>query len=628
MRYSGCVGSAVVLVTVCSAAAGPSLVYPDDDDGRALAEVSVDASGAAPVIRASAVGWRIAPAAGFEHVAGANVLTARQFEAMRSGRATLRIVTYDSESREPIFGEATFMRRVALPVRRLSPDGRIDYHARTEPLPTVMTIDPAAGADGPLRPGRYRTAIEVHGHARMRMGFATDASGVSVIDITPAAAAVPITLAQEAEQAAPQGPTYEGPPPGLEVEAFERRDLEGRWVLYTRLADDAPTKAHWWAWLAREKQFELLETIALYERGAATPIGGALQEADAPQWQRVLAWAMRDRQNHGHALAEQKILRRPEAMHSWMRKHPSTQTDPYLLALFEELSKAKLEAVKVDAALPPFDEAHVLRHLSPPAELAAFGEREQAEPDAVYVHQVTRSIEGMIAGALMTEPWLKKLDALRSHDAAEVRQQAYLAYTYAPQAIDADAFERAVDDADEKPMVREAAMLAFTYGPDARAYAKALNVAADTQHPAWKAAVSRLGDLGDEFAIERLSPLVDRPTPDGKLLREALQRIEQQTVAAYIARHEKAVKAKNAPINGWRATFEHVVNNRLTRVVRAEAARDPLYEAMRASVVATIRRHLDVDLVRAAVMKAMSSDEPEIAALARHILAEQARAEF
>ena len=59
-----------------------------------------------------------------------------------------------------------------------------------------------------------------------------------------------------------------------------------------------------------------------------------------------------------------------------------------------------------------------------------------------------------------------------------------------------------MDDAKETAAIRESALMAFSSISHPQVYVRLHELALETDHPAWPAAISRLNDLGDEFTLE------------------------------------------------------------------------------------------------------------------------------
>jgi hypothetical protein len=68
-------------------------------------------------------------------------------------------------------------------------------------------------------------------------------------------------------------------------------------------------------------------------------------------------------------------------------------------------------------------------------------------------------------------------------------------------------FYQVTSDPKEPPAVREAALMAYSYFRHPDVYLKLHVLALQTKHPAWSAAVSRLGEVGNDFTLQHLDRL-------------------------------------------------------------------------------------------------------------------------
>lgn len=253
-----------------------------------------------------------------------------------------------------------------------------------------------------------------------------------------------------------------GEPPVTDAE-WDRRDMDARWVFYRR-APDAPEEA-WIAYAVKRHDWEFLEWLALTSRSGNALL--ALADADAPNWVRCAKWPAAD--SHRRQAATGRLDRLKDA----------------------------------GKYLPPWDPEVLLAPLVAPPDLAELGDRRKAEPGKRYVHQVVRAIDVLAESALHGEPWAGRLAALVGHPHSGVRRAACLAYgSRPPDEVPLAALEVRASDEAETPAVRAAAVLGLSYAESPAAYGVLLGVATTPAHPAWRAAVSRLGDLDDGFALE------------------------------------------------------------------------------------------------------------------------------
>lgn len=201
---------------------------------------------------------------------------------------------------------------------------------------------------------------------------------------------------------------------------------------------------------------------------------------------------------------------------------------------FSELQRQGLKQVDVSAALPPLKPEDVLRHLDAPQELAELGDRKQAEQGQVYVHQVVRAIAGLVVSGLNDEPWLGKLVKLTLYPHERVRQAAYLRFTHLAAHMSRttyplDEFANVMNDPTEPPQIRGAALLAFSYYWHPRVFVTLQQAASDPAHPAWRAVVGRLGEIGEWFTLEQFKRIdsANLPKHDAELLTKSQARLQK-----------------------------------------------------------------------------------------------------
>ena len=368
--------------------------YIDDADGRRLAEIEfrqvADGSAARLQLVVSATGPDVEPISGFEGVCGANRYTAEQFDRILSGSRRFAVVSRNLVTGETTVGEVRAGRRGFLPARTLRADGSIDYLAHySVELPLELVIE-----TGSMSRDRYETEIRVDGVSRARFVTAVGESKPDVQRFESLGGHLPSQplgvmsrphfLAQLVAESKPSHDGRPAPPPlGVVRADWAERDLEGKWTLYQRhIAERPASRTAWVPFLVGEKEFQLLEWIAIYQVDgfASHGIGQALVDADAPQWARVAAWNRNNSRGHGDLEAGSVATARPGAMKWWLRKYPEAALARRdLRAQFEA---DKFEPVEAPHLLPPLKLADVVAHLDAPAELASFGDRTTAEPGA------------------------------------------------------------------------------------------------------------------------------------------------------------------------------------------------------------------------------------------------------
>jgi hypothetical protein len=237
------------------------------------------------------------------------------------------------------------------------------------------------------------------------------------------------------------------------------------------------------------------------------------------------------------------------------------------IAATVERARENAGAAGADAVahlLPPLDAAGVLRHLDAPAELAELQEGERADPGRTYVSQVERAVRGFPLAGIRDGPLLAEFAALLYH---------------------VGRFHALMIDPGQPRTVREAALLAFSYWGVERAPWHGLVVielgaiARNPAHPAWRAAVSRLGDIGDGSvlaALEAAAPSLAPPESD------------------FFQAERRRLQRRESNLRREQLTMSDAVNA-VQRLAWAELAAPELVEGVRTWAVAVIAEAKGVD---------------------------------
>ena len=570
--------------------------YFDDADGRRIARLTLIAPsdpGAAPLrLVVSATGATVEPIAGYEGIAGANRYTAEQFGRLLDGTRPLSIRARDAAAGDAAPGPVRVFapRYGRVPQRRQRADGTIDYLALNPGgnLPLELHVEV-----GPMEVGRHEFDLVVDGVPRLRLALRREAVGIRFEGIESLTAharpaggdgpALPLLLAQQVDVLFQQPAERKLPPapPPVEDADWAKRDAEGKWVLFARDVAKRPDAGlQWVRFLVDRKEYELLEWIALTQPGAfgSWMVGRALADAKAPQWVRDAMWLRVGVFGHGDFEAQALLAEHPGVVMAWLRRNPGVA--PEMLEQFEKENVKPVDAADLLPALKPED---VFGLLDAPAAVEEFADdRAKAEPGKTYVHQVVRAIQGYIVGGPSGGPWEDKLRALTRHANPAVRREALLAFTHKRFTPPPPAeLVKVIDDDAEPAGVREAAALAFSYGEHPMVYAKLHHLAADPRHPAWSAAVSRLGDVGDGFTEGYFDTLPDLTPEQSKLVRDSSDRIaaREAEIASAVARND----------DNARQAARRVIVERLRRAAWVDLRSDPLRKTLLRWAIDTTR---------------------------------------
>jgi len=522
--------------------------FLDDKDGRVIGDVKVDLlrNDEEYMLRMtiSAIGAFVQPVPGYEGIRGANRVTAEELENILSGRYRFSVENWNEKASSPVYGRFWEGARGHLPERRLLINGEIDCKASSRldyPLEMVVEI-------GIPTEGVNITEFYLEGVPRLRLNFDinNDEGQSRVISFeslginnSEGELALPMLARHKTDLIllASNDPDLKVGNiilPPIEIQKWAKHDIEGKWVLYKKETEnDQLKRKHWVKFLADRSEYNLLEWIGLYERDAFKSLGvlEALEKENAPQWIRCAIWALNNPYGHTNAVAETLLIeKRPGYTFTWLKKYPAAVKGP-VKNIYENLKKLSPPVRKIDKALPPLNPSRVLSFLDASKELKDFGNHAKAESGVFYVHQILRAIDGLIASGLYQNPWMKKLHSLTKHPNANVRQAAYLAYTHFPSnLIPHQEFLEVANNPKEGNKIQEAALLAFSYTDHPMAYVELHIIAAKPNHPAWNAAISRLGGIGDGFTIEYLKGIIGAKDEgvDMKFIENEIARIKKR----------------------------------------------------------------------------------------------------
>jgi hypothetical protein len=375
--------------------------------------------------------------------------------------------------------------------------------------------------------------------------------------------------------------------------AWDARDAEGRWVLYSEAQGAKPGLVGdpWLPFLAKRREWNFVEWIAL-----STPEPAALDalaQANAPQWVRCAVWRLSVWDGHAMGGSRRWLTEtRPGLALAWLERFPAAAKGK-AASLLLDLKAKDPPREDASALLPPLDLETVLADLRPPPVLEDWGERARAEPGRRYVHQVERTLAILEQRRdLEGEPWAGRLASLLGHAHPGVRRAAALAYAHRePAEIPVGLLAARVRDDREIADVRTAALLGLSYSDHPAAYGMLLRIAAMPAHPAWRAAVGRLADEDHGFAPEEWTTLDPAPAgPDAKaFLAEQAARIRERVAASRDAANEDA---------SWLAREARTL---LERAAWLELAQSPAGARLASWTTRTLRSGLATRGTRAAL---------------------------
>lgn len=462
-----------------------------EPDGRTLLRMDIAAEG--PLVQ---------PIPGFAGVHGANRDTAREIlEIIEDER--WEVVITDERGQERRGGRFVVTREGTLPERRIRPDGTLDVDGRTD---LVLPLE-ARVVTPPLARGRHRVELFVDHEPRLFAIVRVFRHGARILELGSLASVRHATPRRRLR-------VQEVPSPLIANSDWAQRDLEGRWVFYTRsVREDAKRQDPWIKLLAKEKEWDLLELISVYEGNRAA--ADALMRAKAPQWRRNQLWHLVGISTHGLGGAKTTLQEvEPGLTLAWLRLHRERLPMAGRQLLLEMEKAGTVATGDAGPLSAPFDREEVFRHLSPPDVVLHIGAAARTRPGRTYVHQVERALTGLTRTTNRPEDHIERVTRLSSHPVPEVRRAALLAWASLDRTrMPLDRIVVQAADAVEPKEVREAAVMAISYSQTPGAWLALHLVAEDPEHPGWRAALSRLGTVGNAFSRRHVgrTALTTRP---------------------------------------------------------------------------------------------------------------------
>jgi hypothetical protein len=558
--------------------------YIDDDDQRALADLRFyldPQRGDALQIAISAVGPQVEPIGGYRGIGGTNRYTAEELQLMLSGFHDVQIRTRTPDGRIRI-GTISSQRSQRLPTRLFRPGQPIDFFAMTAreyPLEVIAHTSQSG-------PGAATTEVLLNGVPRLRVNYIIERGNVRLLGaesighddqlltdlrwIRPGQNGRPDIAQRHLFVAAQDNAEL----PATLISDWESRDIEGRWVRLRRDLEANPERIDLWVdYLHKRGEDELLEWLAIYIPDAfkSHNVGTLLANSDSPRWLRVAVWHQNAPVSIGHSrqVANEIVLyHAPAIAEDWLAKHRNDidNWENRVSTFYDQLTGDKIPPADSSALLPPLQPVDVFKFLTPASNVIPFGDRLQAQPGDVYVHQVLRAISGVVVSGRSDKEFLAAVRQLTRHDNLQIRQSALMSFSWLAKRYDGmERFEdlvALVDNPAEPDLLREAALMGYSYHWHPAVLLKLHDVAREPSHPAWRAAVSRLGDIGQSFSVELLNR-TDKSqlnAGDKQLLSDALNRIEAR-VAGEIQLSDVAARLRLA-------TFAAEMKDPHTRMLR------------------------------------------------------------
>ena len=475
---------------------GKQFDFRDEVLGHVVAELETDFVDDQLHLNISARSPRIGGYRSYRHVHGSNRLTARVLRTMVDGVSQIEL--RDQTGR--LIPATLKPTEQKLPERRLNLDGSMNYLAMTQEE-FIVQLEVVSEA---LSQGSYQIDLFLQSQLRLQIKFQVN-DKLEAIAFHSALHLVSQSQSQTQQVATPQ--VKLGKPAD-----WHERDFEGKYFLVSQaIKRDVKELPAWVDFLFEQKEYRLLEQIVLTQPGGfdCNKIGPRLAKASAPNWPRLTRWASIYCLEHTNVAATKVIEENNDAYFSWCVKNQ-----------IEVHAETKFKKKDVSQYLPKLDGKDVYAALKPPAEVAKFSGK-KAEKGKFYLQQFERAILAVVNWKGTIEKRSEKLLQLLEHPNDELRQHVLLAYTHLyPTEVPFLQLFQIANDQSEADRVRELAVLAASYG-DTHKVCDDINViAGQAEHPGWKPAVSRLGDIGSGYDLQTLK----EQNPESQECQKILQR--------------------------------------------------------------------------------------------------------
>lgn len=479
--------------------AGQQFDFRDDVFEHLVAELNTDFIDDQLHLNILARSPRIGGYRSYRHVHGSNRMTSRVLRRMVEGVSSVEL--RDQTGR--LIPATLTPREQKLPERRLNPDGSINYLAMTQ-QDFIVQLEIVSAS---LTQGSYQVDLFLESQLRLQIKFQVDPALHTV--------AFHSTL-----YFSPQSSTQEAKPEQQAVPLnkldkptdWEERDFEGKYFLLSQaIKRDIKELSRWVDFLFVEKEYRLLEEIILTQPEGfdCYKIGIRLAKASAPNWPRITYWAQTYRRGHTNATPATVIEEHGDAYFSWCSQNQIEIPD-----------NVKYKPKNVDEYWGKLDSKNVFAALKAPASITRFTGK-TVEKSKSYLQQFERAVLTTVNWKQTYEERSDELLQLLKHPNDEVRKQVFLAYTrLSPYIVPFKKLLQIANDETQADSVREIATLAASHGPPLKVCDDMNIIAGQPDHPGWKPAVSRLGDMGSGYDLGVLRA----QKPDDETLQSILQR--------------------------------------------------------------------------------------------------------
>lgn len=475
--------------------------FPDSHTGKTVGLIKIvknDEFRYPIKILISSVGIEVQAFQDFTGIRGYNLLTAKTLASILAKNSCFNINIKNLSTQEITKANIILNEQDHFPIRRLNYSGDIEFLAKS-PLEYPKSI--AVSANN-LKDGNYEAEFIMNDQVRFILPFAVKGNSLEY-DLKNIETKISkfissnnsvIMFAPEVEKGSKEIQNLAE----VNLKVWVKLHQEGKWIYFIAAIDKNPNSINNWIdFLIASKEYKLLEWFVMSNRNGFDDykLGVKLFEADAPNWISILHWIYVNSDEHMNMSKEEVLKKKPELIKSWMDKYKITE--PMLTSKLLNINGG----VDVKKYLEPIDTKLILKYLDCPEEVLVLKDEDKVLENKVYQHQVIRSINTLKGTKEKTE-WLPKLLQLTVHKNENIAQNAFLIYTGFPdQIIPYEDFYKISEDAQKSNKIREAAFMAFTFGNHPMIYEKTHILVADSLDPRWRTAISRMGDIGDDFSL-------------------------------------------------------------------------------------------------------------------------------
>ena len=549
---------------------GKQFDFRDEVLGHVVAELETDFIDDQLHLNISARSPRIGGYRSYRHVHGSNRLTARVLRTMVDGVSLIEL--HDQTGR--LIPATLKPTEEKLPERRLNLDGSMNYLAMTQE-DFIVQLEVVSEV---LPKGSYQIDLFLQNQLRLQIKFQVN-DNLEAVAFHSA-----VYLVSQ-----PQSQTQQAETPRAKLGKpadWHERDFEGKYFLISQaIKRDVKELPAWVDFLFEQKEYRLLEQIVLTQPGGfdCNKIGPRLVKASAPNWPRLTRWASIHCREHTNVSASKVIEQNNDTYCSWCVKNQ-----------IELHAETKFNKKDVSQYWSKLDAKDVFAALKSPAEVAKFSGK-KAEKGKFYLQQFERAILTVVNWKGTIEKRSERFLQLLKHPNDELRQQVLLAYTHLyPVEVPFLQLLEIANDQSEADRVRELAVLAASYGETYKVCDDINVIAAQADHPGWKAAVSRLGDIGSGYDLQTLTEQKPKDQEQQKILQRSTKLIVDREAA--VAKSWQA--NQNVKDNNHAYARVGDVRSKLFRLMEARTQKKASVDSLHRWTVEYFKEVAELDVVR------------------------------